>query len=130
MKETVYKHLDKKYPDYASLVNMSDNPNQWVSLMFGLDYNESRVLYGDWCKDRYDCIVSAIISSNGDNNWFKDGCFHRDNDLPAIEYANGRKVWYQNDKKHRDNGPAIVHANGREEWYKNGREYTPRINKL
>ena len=50
----------------------------------------------------------------------RDGELHRDNDLPAIEFANGTKVWYLNDKLHRSDGPAIERADGTKFWYLNG----------
>ena len=51
----------------------------------------------------------------------KNNLLHRDNDLPAIIYVDGSKVWYQNDLLHRDNGhPVIVRANGTKLWYQNG----------
>ncbi len=28
--------------------------------------------------------------------WYKNGEIHRDNDLPAIIYSDGYKVWYVN----------------------------------
>lgn len=44
----------------------------------------------------------------------KDGQFHRDGGLPAIEFANGNKFYYKNGKNHRDGVdlPAIEFANG------------------
>ena len=36
-----------------------------------------------------------IIDSNGNEYWFNErGHYHRDNGLPAIEFANGTKSWY------------------------------------
>ena len=49
----------------------------------------------------------------------KDGKFHRE-DGPAVEWANGDKSWYINDKLHRTDGPAIEYASGSKEWYQNG----------
>jgi len=35
--------------------------------------------------------------------------------------ADGSKIWYQNDKLHRDNDqPAIINANGSKGWNQNG----------
>ena len=39
---------------------------------------------------------------------------------PAIEYADGRKDWYQKEQLHRVDGPAIEYPDGRKEWYQNG----------
>jgi len=38
-----------------------------------------------------------------------------------IEYPHGTKVWYKNDKLHRENGPAIEYSGGTKVWYKNGK---------
>ena len=38
-------------------------------------------------------------------------------DGPAIEYANGYKAWYVNDRLHRLDGPAIECADGGKWWY-------------
>ena len=37
--------------------------------------------------------------------------------------ANGDKYWYQNDKRHRTDGPAVERANGTKEWYQDGKKY-------
>jgi len=45
---------------------------------------------------------------------------HRE-DGPAIEYANGDRYYYINDKRHNENGPAIECANGHKIYYINGK---------
>ena len=45
---------------------------------------------------------------------------HRE-DGPAIEYANGDKVWYVNGELHREDGPAQEYANGSKFWFLNGK---------
>ena len=53
-----------------------------------------------------------------------NGKYHRDNDLPAIEYADGSKEWYQHGNLHRENDlPAIERSDGSKERYKNGKRY-------
>ena len=37
-------------------------------------------------------------------------------DGPAIEFANGTKVWYVDGKRHRLDGPAIEFADGDKVW--------------
>ena len=59
---------------------------------------------------------------------------HRD-DGPAVEYADGLKVWYQNGLRHRTDGPAIEWNDGRKWWYINGRmmpeeEFNQAVNPL
>ena len=41
-------------------------------------------------------------------------------DGPAIEYADGYKVWYVDDKPHRVDGPAIDYPDGYKSWYVQG----------
>jgi hypothetical protein len=49
-----------------------------------------------------------------------NGNFHRDNG-PAIEYADGKRMWYQYGRLHRLDGPAIEYTNGKRMWYQYGR---------
>jgi hypothetical protein len=56
---------------------------------------------------------------------------HRDNGLPAMEYTNGNKEWYQDGELHCDNDlpaieikciPAAKYAgSGKGRWYRNGK---------
>jgi hypothetical protein len=59
------------------------------------------------------------------DGWYKNGLPHRDNDLPAIiiyDRSHGQKRWYNNGKHYRENGlPCIEYANGRKIWYKNNK---------
>jgi len=48
--------------------------------------------------------------------------YHRE-DGPAIIYSNGDKDWYKNGKRHRLDGPAVDWEN-RKEWCLNGK-YIP-----
>ena len=34
------------------------------------------------------------------------------------------KSWHRNGKRHRDEGPAVEYADGRKEWYRNDKELT------
>jgi hypothetical protein len=44
--------------------------------------------------------------------WYNEkGQFHREDDLPAIEWEDGTKHWYIEGKYHRENGPAIIFHN-------------------
>jgi hypothetical protein len=68
-----------------------------------------------------------------DKFYYKDGTtaseddtsktLHRE-DGPAIEYANGAKTWYIDDKRHRADGPAAEYASGIQGWYIEGEYYT------
>jgi hypothetical protein len=61
------------------------------------------------------------ISANGTKVWYLNDKFHRE-DGPAVEFANGTKWWYLNDKLHREDGPAIEDTNGNKRWFLNGKE--------
>lgn len=63
-----------------------------------------------------------VIDENGNKCWYKNDKFHREGDLPAIEYVNGSKEWYQNGKLHRENDlPAAEYASGNKYWYTKGK---------
>ena len=61
----------------------------------------------------------AIEWSNGDKSWWLNDKLHRENG-PAYEYADGFKEWYLNGKLHREDGPAIEYASGDKYWCLNG----------
>ena len=65
--------------------------------------------------------LPAIIYADGSKFWYKNGQLHREGDLPAEIYANGSKYWYKNGQFHRDGDePAIIYVDGSKYWYKNG----------
>jgi hypothetical protein len=41
----------------------------------------------------------------------------------CIKYANGSKLWYLNDRIHREDGPAYEGVDGEIQWFLNGKEY-------
>jgi hypothetical protein len=50
--------------------------------------------------------------------YFKDGVFHRDDDLPAVIYKNGQKEWWINGKLERRNAnPVVIFENKSELWF-------------
>ena len=65
------------------------------------------------------------VDQYGNKFWYNSkGELHRENDLPAIEYADGRKSWYLNDKLHRENDlPARELVNGDKFWYLNDKRH-------
>ena len=77
-----------------------------------------------WYKDAK-CKVShrengpAVEWANGDKLWRQNGQLHRENG-PAIEWLTGDKQWYQEGRRHRTNGPAVVYADGTKEWRQHG----------
>jgi hypothetical protein len=66
---------------------------------------------------------SAIEFANGTKYWYVNDKRHRE-DGPAVEYANGGKEWYIDGKRHRLDGPAIEYANGYKAWYIDNKELT------
>ena len=59
---------------------------------------------------------SVFVSGEGNVRYTLDGKLHRLTG-PAVEWADGSKVWLVNDKAHRLDGPAIEWADGRKEWW-------------
>ena len=57
------------------------------------------------------------------------GKLHKE-DGPAVEHADGSKVWFLNGKRHRVGGPAVERNDGYKEWYLNGIKYTEEEFKL
>lgn len=65
--------------------------------------------------------LPAVEYADGSKEWLVNGVNHRNNDLPAVESACGTKAWYKNGKLHREGGlPAIEWASGEREWYTDG----------
>ena len=62
------------------------------------------------------------VFDDGRKSWFLNGKRHRE-DGPAIECSDGHKEWYLNGKRHREDGPAVEYANGSKEWYLNGKRH-------
>ena len=63
--------------------------------------------------------MTKKISSYGSTFHYNSiGQNHR-SDGPAIEWENGGKEWWVNNKIHRLDGPAIIWANGEKDWYYN-----------
>jgi hypothetical protein len=61
-------------------------------------------------------------SEDGDKFYYKDKAktiLHRE-DGPAVEWADGDKVWFANGERHRLDGPAIELNDRYKAWYVNG----------
>ena len=72
-------------------------------------------------NDQPAIILNDEILNDETQIWYQNGNRHRDNDLPAIMWSDGTQEWYQNGKLHRDNNlPAIINSDGKMEWYMNG----------
>ena len=63
------------------------------------------------------------IYTDGTKEWYQNDKRHR-LDGPAEEWANGSKFWCQNGKRHRLDGPAIEWANGSKEYWIDGIQYS------
>lgn len=56
--------------------------------------------------------------------WIQNGVIHREDDQPAMTYANGIKLWYFHGKQHRSGGlPAYEHPNGDKRWFVDGKKH-------
>jgi hypothetical protein len=70
-------------------------------------------------------MSAPTIDEYGTKRYFNEqGQLHR-TDGPAVEYADGTKAWYVNDKLHRTDGPAYEWADGSKAWYVNGQRHRP-----
>ena len=66
-----------------------------------------------------ECIVKVYEDRT---EWYQNEKRHK-TDGPAIEYANGYKAWFIEGKRHRTDGPAIEYANGHKEWYQSVKQH-------
>ena len=68
----------------------------------------------------------VTVDDVGNIHWYKDAkrtILHRVGS-PAVEWANGTKEWYMDNKWHRTDGPAIEWADGDKWWFLNGKRIT------
>lgn len=83
-------------------------------------YTGSRAWWANRCLHRDDGLPAAEFA-NGDREWFFHGELHRDNDLPAHDGTDGHREWYVHGVRHRDgNLPALEDSNGDRTWYVHG----------
>jgi len=66
------------------------------------------------------------FSTSGRKEWFLNGKRHRE-DGPAVEYSNGTKYWYLNGNRHREDGPAVEYSDGTKQWWLNGNRFLSEI---
>jgi len=64
----------------------------------------------------------AVEYADGDKEWWVNDKRHRE-DGPAVEYADGGKEWWINDKLHREDGPAVEYSNGTKAWWINDKRH-------
>ena len=88
-----------------------------------IDKNGTKAWYLNGKCHREDGLP-AVEWADGSKAWYLNGKYHREDGLPAIERANGHKTWCLKGELHRENGPAIEWASGNKEWWLNGKRYT------
>jgi hypothetical protein len=66
----------------------------------------------------------CITLPNGTKVWYLNDKLHRE-DGPAVERSDGDKEWWLNDKLHREDGPAITRSDGTKQWWLNGSRTHP-----
>jgi hypothetical protein len=109
-------------PNALSIVNLSITCPYWYSICKPIINQISTPNNREWFdilgQQHRDNDQPAVISANGDREWYQHSQRHRDNDQPAIIYAYGTQAWFQHGKYHRDNNqPAVIRANGTQIWY-------------
>jgi hypothetical protein len=67
----------------------------------------------------------AIEYADGDREWYINDKRHRIGG-PAVEFGSGHRVWYVNNRLHRTDGPAVEYADGGREWWIDGVIYNKR----
>jgi len=84
-----------------------------------IDKYDNRLYYKDREMEIFHRVDGpAIEYTNGSKYWYLDDRLHRE-DGPAAEYSDGSKHWYLNGERHREDGPAIEYASGSKHWYLN-----------
>ena len=73
-------------------------------------------------QDVFDALRYRVeVAKDGTRRYYNNaGELHRDAG-PAVEYANGRKEWWQNGQLHRTDGPAIINRRRGKYWYQYNR---------
>ncbi len=65
----------------------------------------------------------AVEDADGARVWWVNGKLHRE-DGPAVERADGSKMWWIKGNLHREDGPAVEKADGSKMWWIKGEELT------
>lgn len=110
--EEEFQHYQKNL--YRGMPKLDTKDNQII-----LKQDENII----WPSD----FTGIVIVKDGETifsrRWIVNGLIHRDNDLPAVEYASGTSLWYKHGKLHReDDGPA-VYSQTETEWWVNGQRH-------
>ena len=67
-----------------------------------------------------------VVDAYGYQEWYENDLRHR-LDGPAYISPTGLQGWYANDQLHRIDGPAVIGANGRQEWWVRGVNITEEV---
>lgn len=104
--------------------------NEWTK---SLEITTRELLYQTfWCNMTRvnNCLhrtddKPAIEYEDGDKEWYFNNKRHRaeSGDKPAVEYVDGYKAWYLHDKLHRSNDKPAIEGNGQKEWWINGKRH-------
>ena len=62
----------------------------------------------------------AVEYQDGTKCWYVDDKRHR-SDGPAFEGIDGSKGWWVEGKRHRQDGPAVEHEDGTKHWFVDGK---------
>jgi hypothetical protein len=69
-------------------------------------------------------VSQIVVDKVYMQTWYHQGELHRNNDKPAVIYANGDQEWYQHDNCHRDDDkPAVICINSSRCWFQNNIQY-------
>lgn len=67
--------------------------------------------------------MTEVDPHNDYRVWFQNGKRHRE-DGPAVERADGTREWWLNGVCHRIDGPAVIRGDGTMEWWLLGEQVT------
>ena len=110
----------KVYTERETIMTLT--PEELLDLLkYDINTNEFGTTYRVNGELHRDNDQPAITYADGSTWWYKHGEIHRDNDLPAVINADGSKYWHQDGNLHRYNDqPAITYKDGIKYWYQHG----------
>ena len=68
-------------------------------------------------------FTGCVVDARGNRAYYLNGQYHREDGLPAIEFADGSKAYCLNGKWHREDGPAVERADGSKYYWLYGKLY-------
>ena len=90
-------------------------------LKYRIEVSEYGTMYYNGAGQLHREVGPAVEWASGTKMWYQNGIRHR-TDGPAIVTPGGYSTWYQNGKCHRTDGPAVEYATGHKRWFINGVE--------